>query len=129
MWRLLHIGAIGALMGSAVYAYSVKYQTIWYAEQIVKMKHKIAGEHDQIAMLRAEWAHLTRPERVQQLVSAYLETLPLALNQMVKVADLPERAPKVDTIGRKLETLGVGLSTSTPRDPKSSGGTTPSARR
>src|SRR5438309_843603 len=63
MWRLLHFAAIAALVGSAVYAYSIKYETIWYAEQIVKTNHKITAEHDQIAMLRATWAHLTRPER------------------------------------------------------------------
>ena len=29
MWRLLHVIAIGALVASAVYVYSLKYQTIY----------------------------------------------------------------------------------------------------
>ena len=35
MWRLLHVIAIAALIGSAAYVYSVKYQTIYASEQIV----------------------------------------------------------------------------------------------
>jgi hypothetical protein len=42
-----------------------------------------------------------------------LDTQPLALNQIVKAGDLPLPAAKVDSIGRKLEALGLGQS-STP---------------
>jgi len=35
---------------------------------------------------------------------------PLALNQIVKAGDLPMPAVKVDSIGRKLESLGLGQS-------------------
>jgi hypothetical protein len=28
MWRFLHVAAIGALVASAVYVYSIKYKTI-----------------------------------------------------------------------------------------------------
>lgn len=128
MWRLLHLVAIFALIGSAVYAYSIKYETILYAEKIVQMKHKIEAQHDRIAMLRADWAHLTRPERIGELVGTHLDTQPLALNQIVRVADIPDRAPKVDGIGRKLDALGLGAPTNTPHDGKNSGGTTPASR-
>jgi hypothetical protein len=128
MWRLLHFVAIAALVGSAVYAYSIKYETIWYAEQIVKTKHKIAAEHDQIAMLRATWAHLTRPERVAALVSTNLDTQPLALSQIVRISDLPEPAPKIDTIGRKLDALGLSAPTNTPHNAAASSRTTPLAK-
>ena len=63
MWRLLHVFAIAALIGSAAYVYSVKYQTIYASEQIVKTRHQIARERDAINLLRAEFAHLTRPDR------------------------------------------------------------------
>jgi hypothetical protein len=129
MWRLLHVVAIAALVGSAVYAYSIKYETIWYAEQIVQMKRKIAAEHDAIAMLRADWTHLTRPERVQALTTSYLDVHPLALTQIVRLSDLPDAAAKVDTIGLKLDALGLGVPTNTPHDARASAGVTPSGRR
>ena len=104
MWRLLHLAALGALIASAVYVYSLKYQTIFAAEEIVKIKHQINRETDAINMLRAEYAHVVRPDRVQALADRLIETQPLALNQIVKPEDIPEKA-SVDSIGRKLETL------------------------
>jgi len=114
MWRLLHVVAIAALIGSAAYVYSVKYQTIYASEQIVKTRHQIAKERDAINLLRAEFAHLTRPDRLQTLADAQLDMQPLALNQIVKADDLPDQTPKVDSIGRKLESLGLLGESATP---------------
>jgi cell division protein FtsL len=126
MWRLLHVIAIGALVASAVYVYSLKYQTIYASEQIVKTRHLIAKERDAINMLHAEYAFLTRPDRLQALADKQLDMQPLALNQIVKAADLPEPAAKIDSIGRKLEALGFTGQAATP----SAGvtGATPSTR-
>jgi len=129
MWRILHLVAIAALIGSAVYAYSIKYETILFAEQIAKTRHRIDEERNAIGMLRAEWAHLTRPERIQILAVKHLDTQPLQLTQIVRLSELPLAAPRVDTIGRKLEDLGIAGPTRTPRDATLAGGTsTPAAR-
>jgi cell division protein FtsL len=114
MWRLMHIAAIGALVASAVYVYSVKYQTIWWSEQIVKTRHAIEREEDAINLLRAEYAFLTRPERLQSLADKELNMQPLALNQIVKASDLPEAQPKIDSIGRKIESFGPLALSATP---------------
>ena len=63
MWRILHAFAIAALIGSAAYVYGVKYRTIYASEQLVKTRHLIAREKDAINLLRAEYAHLARPDR------------------------------------------------------------------
>jgi cell division protein FtsL len=128
--RYLNVLAIAALVGSALYAYSIKYETILFSEQIVKVQHSIQREQDRIAALRAEWAYITRPERLQALADRHLEMQQLANSQIIiSASDLPDQPPKVDTIGRKLESLGLAEPTSTPRDAKASGGAvTPSAR-
>ena len=126
MWRLLHVIAIAALVTSAVYVYSVKYQTIYASEQIVKTRHLLDKERDAINILRAEYAFLTRPDRLQALADKQLEMQPLSLHQIVKAADLPEAAPKVDSIGRKLESLGFSGPTATPSPGVT--GATPSTR-
>jgi hypothetical protein len=126
MVRILNIIAIAALIGSAIYAYSIKYKTIFHAEAIAQLKSDIKKEQDQIGLLRADWAHLTRPERVQALSESLLDLQPLALTQIVKAEAIPDKAPKVDSIGRKLEDLGMLLPTNTPSD-ASSGGATPSS--
>ena len=116
MVRILNILAITALMGSAIYAYTIKYETIFHAETIVKLQHEMKVEQDQIGTLRAEWAHLTRPERMQALADKFLDLQPVALNQIVQAEALPGKAPRVDAIGRKLEALGLAEPTNTPGD-------------
>jgi hypothetical protein len=83
--------------------------------------------------LRAEWAHLIRPTRIQALADQHLDMKQLSVDQIVQVTDLPDRAPKVDSIGRKLELLGLSEPTNTPRNDTNgakvrSGAATPAAR-
>ncbi|MGH6793961.1 MAG: cell division protein FtsL [Methylocella sp.] len=116
MVRILNILAIAALIGSAIYAYTIKYETIFHAETIVKLQHQIKSEQDQIGTLRAEWAHLKRPERIRALADKFLDLKPVALNQIVRAEALPDKGPRIDAIGRKLEALGLGEPTNTPDD-------------
>lgn len=123
MLRILNVLAVAALIGSAVYAYTVKYETILYAEQIIKTRHLIDKEQDGIEKLKAEWAILTRPDRLAALAGHGLNLGQMSLDQIVGAADLPEPPPKVDSIGRKLDALGLGEPTATPSP---AGGATPS---
>ena len=127
MIKLLHVIAIGALVSSALYAYSIKYETTLEAEQLQKLKAKAQRERDAIAVLKAEWQFLNRPDRLQALADRHLDLQPLTINQIVRLSDIPNRGPKVDSIGRKLEDLGLGVPTETPRDRKPSA-TTPGGR-
>lgn len=128
MIKLLHVIAIGALVSSAVYAYSIKYETTLEAEALQKVKAKAQRERDAIAVLKAEYQYLNRPDRVQFLTDRHLDLQPFSVTQVVRVSDIPKRGPKVDAIGRKLEDLGLGLPTETPTDRKASGATTPGGR-
>lgn len=116
MIRLLHILAIVGLIGSALYAYSIKYQTLYYAEQVAKLKAKVQREHDAVAVLKAEWQHLNRPDRLQAAADRHLELQPMAIGQLAQFSELPNRPPRSDEIGRKLEALGLGEPTATPKD-------------
>ena len=116
MIRFLNVAACVALLASAVYAYSIKYQTLFRAEQIAKMKRDIAGARDALGMQRAEWAFLTRPERLQPLADKYLDLQQTTASQIGSYASLPERTSRVDAIGRKLESLGLGEPTNTPQN-------------
>lgn len=116
MIRILNFIAIAALIGSAIYAYSIKYQTMFHAETVASLKSEIKKKQDEIGLLRADWAHLTRPERVQALSDSLLDVQPLSLKQIVKVEALPDKAARIDSIGRKLEDLGLSEPTNTPSD-------------
>jgi hypothetical protein len=116
MIKVLHFVAISALVGSAGYAYSIKYETLYHAEQVVKLRAKVHRERDVIAVLRAEWQHLNRPDRLQDAVERHLDLQPLTVQQMARLSDLPNRPLREDGIGRKLEALGLLDSTATPKD-------------
>lgn len=124
MLRLLNILAIAALVSSALYAYSIKYQTAYRAEQIAKTKLEIKAERDAIAVLRAEWAYMTRPERLQPLADKYLPDLqPIKVTQVALPNALPQKA-RGDSIGAKLSEIGASAS-ATPSTPPTTPTTTP----
>ena len=130
MIRLLHVIAITALIASALYAYSVKYDTLYYAEQVTKMKARIHRERDAIAVLKAEWQLMNKPDRLQQAVEKHLDLQRLDIQQLARWSEVPDRPAKSDGIGRKLEALGLSGPTATPKDVRSAADArTPSTTR
>lgn len=107
MIRLIHLLAISALIGSAAYAYRIKYETLYYAETLAKAKAKLQREREAVAVAKAEWALLTRPDRLQNMVDRHLDLQPMTIAQLGRLSDLPSRPPKSDVIGAKLELLGL----------------------
>lgn len=127
MNRLLHFIAITALIASAGYAYSIKYETLFYVEQVAKLKSKVQRERDAIAVLQAEWQFLDRPDRLQAAADQHLDLQPMKIQQLARLSDLPNRPSREDGIGRKLEALGLFEPTSTPKD-KTSEARTPTTQ-
>ncbi len=113
MIKLFHIVAIGALISSALYAYSIKYDTLYHSEELQKLKARALKEREAIAVLRAEWQHLNRPERLQVLADRHLQLERMQITQIVRFQDVPMRGEQQDTIGRKLEMLGLSDQTPT----------------
>lgn len=108
MIRFFHILAIVALISSAVYAYSIKYDTLYYSEQVAKLKNRIEKERGSIAVLRAEWQLLNNPERLQTAATRHLDLQIMDIRQLGRWADIPARPDRGDEIGRKLQALGLG---------------------
>lgn len=126
MIRFLHILAISALIASAGYAYSIKYETLYYTEQVAKLKAKVQRERDAIAVLQAEWQYLDRPDRLEAAADQHLDLQQMKIQQLARLSDLPNR-PAHDDIGHQLEALGLLTPTSTPKD-KSGDARTPATQ-
>jgi hypothetical protein len=123
--RFIHLIVICGLIASAGYAYSIKYETLYDAEQVAKLKAQAQKERDAIAVLRAEWHLLNRPDRLQAAADRHLDLQQLGIQQLARLSDLPERQPRGDEIGRKLEALGVLQPTATPKDNRAGEARTP----
>ena len=126
MLRFLNVIAIAALIGSASWAYSVKYDTIYYVEQIKKNEAKIERERDAIAILKAEWQFMTKPGRLQIFSDRHLGLQPMKAGQIIRANELPDRKNQPDAIAEKLEDLGITTG-STPNQGLRSSGRTPTA--
>ncbi len=124
MVRFLNIMAVVALIGSAIWAYTVKYDTIYYVEQVKKIETQLSKERDSIAILKADWQHLTKPARLQLLADRHLQLQSLAAIQIIRASELPDRKITPDAIAEKLENLGI-VTGSTPNQGIKSTGRTP----
>ncbi len=108
MIRFLNIVAVIALLGTAVWVYSIKYETIFYAEQVKKLEHKLDREHEAITVLKAEWQLLNQPARLQDLSDKFLDAKPVEARQIIKPSELPDKPARGETIADKLDALITG---------------------
>jgi hypothetical protein len=103
--RLLNIMVIGALILAASFVYKIKFVSTLQAERVAKVAGELRRERDAIATLRAEWATLDTPGRIQGLASRHLALRPILPTQFDSLDRLPERPimvvqpPSSDPIG------------------------------
>jgi hypothetical protein len=91
MLRILHACVIAALVVSASWVYKIKFEGTLQAERVSKLRAEIRRERDAIATLRAEWAQLDRPARIQVLAERHLTLRPATVNHFDTLDNLPER--------------------------------------
>ena len=89
--RILHLFVIVALIVAAAYVYDIKFEATMQAEQLSKLRGEIRRERDAVAALRAEWAKLVSPARIESLAQRHLPMKPAAAIQVDNLANLPER--------------------------------------
>ena len=83
-----------AAFGSGLYLYSEKHRTALLDRDISRVFHATQAAHERTGLLRAEWALLNEPGRLQQMSDRYLSTLhPMAPSQFVQLTDLQNRLP------------------------------------
>src|SRR2546421_12508524 len=95
MMRLLNICVIVALVLAAADVYKIKFESTRQAQRVAKLRTEIRREHDAIAALRAEWAKLDAPARIQDLARRHLQLKPTEVRQFDRLDNLPERPPDV----------------------------------
>jgi len=109
--RLLNVLVIAALVLAAAYVYRIKFQSTLQAEQVAKLRTQVRRERDVLAALRAEWAKLDNPRRIQGLARRHLTLKPIVPTQFSRFEQLPERPPQLakpgddDPIASILETI------------------------
>ncbi len=83
MLRFFNICLSLALVVLAYVIYEVKYDTRSLDVDIASLSKDIEAERDSVAVLRAEWSLLNRPERIERLAEKYLDLAPPRPQQML----------------------------------------------
>ena len=91
--RLLNLCVLVLLVAAAAYVYEIKFESTLRAERVAKMRADVQRERDAIAALRAEWATLENPARIQGLARRHLPLRPADATQFDPLDRLPERPP------------------------------------
>lgn len=92
MLRTLDIILIVVMTAVAAVTYTIKHQAELKLEEVRKLEAQIKLERDTIDLLRADWALLTQPARLQKLIAAYqaeLQLVPTESTQLTQPSELP----------------------------------------
>jgi hypothetical protein len=109
--RIIHLLVIGMLVFAASYVYRIKMESTSRTERVLRLNAEIREQRDAIAALRAEWAKLDAPLRLQGLADRHLPLKPLVAIQYDQLRNLPDRPPRLvrpgepDPIGAMINTI------------------------
>jgi hypothetical protein len=109
--RIIHLFVICMLVFAAAYVYRIKMESTERTERVLRLRAEIREQRDAIAVLRAEWARLDAPLRLQGLAERHLSLKPLNATQYDSLKSLPERPPSLvrpgepDPIGAMIHTI------------------------
>jgi hypothetical protein len=111
--RLIHLFVIGALVFAAAYVYQIKMDSTARTERVLRLRAEIREQREAIAVLRAEWARLDAPLRLQGLAERHLALKPITATQYDSLKNLPERPPSLvkpgdpDPIGAMINAIAT----------------------
>ena len=81
-----------ATMASGI-LYHTSYRVQEQAERLSSINRQIVAEQEAIQVLKAEWAYLNDPIRMERLVAGHTVLQPVKLEQMVTLDAIPEKLP------------------------------------
>ena len=108
--RIVHLFVICALIFAAAYVYRIKMESTVRTERVLRLRADIREQREVIAGLRAEWARLETPGRLQDLAAKDLSLKPVEATQYDRLKNLPPRPPSfikpddADPIGTMIDT-------------------------
>jgi hypothetical protein len=128
--RILNLCVVALLVLAASYVYEIKFESTLRAERVAKMRGDVRREREAIAALRAEWATLDNPARIQGLTRRHLRLRPADATQFDQLNKLPERPPAIvlppaDSMADTIENLQPAFPTGSLLDANSITGSVP----
>jgi hypothetical protein len=129
--RIVHLFVICALVFAAAYVYRVKMESTVRTERVMRLRADIREQRDAIASLKAEWAKLESPRRLQDIAARHLSLRPIQATQYDTLKNLPPRPPSFvkpgdpDPIGTMIESVDQEALASAAQDQETVTGSVP----
>lgn len=127
MRAAFHVLSFLAVIAAGFWAYRENYATQTAMREVRTLQREITALRDSLAMMRAEWAYLNRPERLRELVVLNfdaLQLLPMEPAQFANPADLAYPPPTIPAIpapdGQAFDGIDDGATALLPHDGESS---------
>lgn len=99
MSRSLTVIAVAVTAAISFGLYQLAYEVQHLEDELAELSRALVQERENIAVLQAEWAYLTRPEALQDRAQRLLDLQPVTPNQIVDVGDLPTRQERLKLDG------------------------------
>jgi hypothetical protein len=97
---VLYLTTIATLMALAFWAYRENYATQNALRHMARVEAEIAHLHQALAVQRAEWAYLNRPDRLRDLVALNFERVPLLPMDPSQFANVRDVAMPLPPLGQ-----------------------------
>ncbi|MCF4098935.1 cell division protein FtsL [Maritalea mediterranea] len=110
MLRWINFGLLLTSFCALILVYAQKYHAEDLSVQVSTLEDEIAEKTQELSTLRADWAYLNQPGRLQPIVerhAAVLDLAPIKTEQYKTIEDIPMRPDGPDAEG--LEVLLLSL--------------------
>jgi hypothetical protein len=91
MLRSIHpLLLIGALCSLLFIVFQVSFSVQATEQEISRLQQQLRQEREAMHVLEAEWAYITRPDRLAELAARYLNMVPATTRDIAQLDGLPE---------------------------------------
>lgn len=106
MPKLFFSVAMMAVVGLLFLTFQLSYQVQHVETTIASKNHQLKQEMQAMHVLEAEWAYITRPERLRELAARYTSLKPAGRSELISLASLPATAEQAHVMLVSKPTIG-----------------------